>query len=116
MGSESPTGTCRPFLLLEAPTLGDCDPAFNDGSCCTSDSPCGLGEGDCDSDSDCAGDLTCGNDNCDPTYGAESWLDCCVGRQGLIDVYSCPPHVKYFISKQKPRSGSFVSPNANYSQ
>ena len=86
MGSESPIGTCRPFLLLEAPTLGDCDPAFNDGSCCTSDSPCGVGEGDCDSDSDCAGDLTCGNDNCDPTYGAESWLDCCVGRQGLIDV------------------------------
>ena len=79
--------------------MGDCDPAFNDGSCCSSDSPCGIGEGDCDSDSDCAGALTCGNDNCDPTYGAESWLDCCVGRQGFTDTHN----IIFFIKIAKPK-------------
>ena len=47
-------------------------------SCCTSSYPCVTGEGDCDSDSDCAGDLVCGTDNCrnfDSAYTAEA--DCC---------------------------------------
>ena len=35
-----------------------------------------LGEGDCDSDSECAGDLRCGDDNCPaPT---PSYYDCCI--------------------------------------
>ena len=33
-------------------------------SCCTGSSLCGEGEGDCDEDRDCAGDLVCGTDNC----------------------------------------------------
>ena len=35
-------------------------------SCCDSKpGGCSVGEGDCDNDSHCAGDLVCGKDNCD---------------------------------------------------
>merc|ERR1719317_208541 len=48
-------------------------------SCCTAANPCGLGEGDCDRDDQCSGDLTCGIDNCDrksmPSF--DSTDDCC---------------------------------------
>ena len=40
-----------------------------DGSCCTSDNPCNLGEGDCDTDEHCIGDLVCGTNNCDTSLG-----------------------------------------------
>ena len=63
--------------------MGDCDPALDDLSCCSDDSRCGLGEGDCDSDSHCAGDLTCGTDNC--AAGA-SYMDCCEGNHILIKM------------------------------
>ena len=50
-----------------------------DGSCCTSDSPCARGHGDCDSDSDCDAGLVCGKDNCqDFTAEALSSYDCCI--------------------------------------
>ena len=58
----------------------------NDGSggpsCCTSYKQCGKGEGDCDSDADCAGNLKCGqgnglDDNCDTSLGFPSDYDCC---------------------------------------
>ena len=39
----------------------------NEG-CCTEEFPCGLGDGDCDGDEECRGDLVCGTDNC-PTVG-----------------------------------------------
>ena len=35
---------------------------------------CGVGEGDCDEDSDCAGSLVCGSDNCPWGDGD----DCCM--------------------------------------
>ena len=35
---------------------------------------CGVGEGDCDDDSECAGPLVCGTDNC-PWGDAD---DCCM--------------------------------------
>ena len=31
---------------------------------CTSSNQCGVGEGDCDVDNDCLGDLLCGQSNC----------------------------------------------------
>ena len=57
---------CKAVLLLH-------------GSCCTPSSPCKLGGGDCDSDSDCEGSLTCGRDNCREfwTWAPATW-DCCV--------------------------------------
>ena len=47
-------------------------------SCCTENFPCEIGEGDCDSDSECAGNLTCGEDNCGPGFSWSS-SDCCQG-------------------------------------
>jgi len=46
-------------------------------SCCTRDNQCFEGEGDCDHDSDCRGNLRCGTDNC---YGKgfDDTDDCCM--------------------------------------
>ena len=74
---------------LGFPSTYDCcyDPSnCADGSggpsCCTSSQQCGVGEGDCDSDADCAGNLKCGqgngyDDNCDTSLGFPSDYDCC---------------------------------------
>ena len=45
-------------------------------TCCTTENPCKEGEGDCDYNYECVGDLVCGTDNC---IGAEhpSTGDCC---------------------------------------
>ena len=48
-----------------------------DYSCCTSANPCGLNQGDCDSDDECSGDLKCGTDNC-LNFGAGNNADCCI--------------------------------------
>ena len=47
-----------------------------DYSCCTSANPCGINQGDCDSNADCYGDLKCGTDNC-IGFG-DSGADCCM--------------------------------------
>lgn len=39
-----------------------------DNDCCTEDNQCGLGEGDCDSNADCLGELICGTENCAEVY------------------------------------------------
>ena len=49
-----------------------------DSSCCTAENPCGVGEGDCDTDNQCAGGLVCGVDNCGPEFPSN--YDCC--REG----------------------------------
>ena len=41
---------------------------------CSQDVPCNNGEGDCDDDSECAGQLVCGTDNCE---NGPRGLDCC---------------------------------------
>ena len=44
-----------------------CNPATWEAftfQCCTPDSPCYAGEGDCDRDEDCVGDLVCRRKNC----------------------------------------------------
>ena len=46
-----------------------------DNGCCTAKTPCNVGEGDCDSDSHCAGSLKCGTNNC--AWGGTD--DCCYG-------------------------------------
>ncbi len=57
--------------------------------CCTRVTPCGPGEGDCDSDSDCAAGLACGSDNC--VVGADAFDptdDCCepIGDEMMVMV------------------------------
>ena len=46
-------------------------------SCCTSENPCNKGEGDCDYNIDCVGNLVCGDNNCHDDLGFPSWGDCC---------------------------------------
>ena len=55
----------------------NCTASNNDQSCCTSSSPCGLREGDCDLDDECAGDLVCGDNNC---AAGDSNMDCCTSK------------------------------------
>lgn len=45
-----------------------------DNGCCTPEKPCDMGEGDCDNDSHCSGNLVCGHDNC--PWGDKD--DCCM--------------------------------------
>ena len=46
---------------------------------------CGVGEGDCDEDSDCAGSLVCGSDNCPWGDGD----DCCMHPGMHVYVTTC---------------------------
>ena len=59
--------------------LDVCDASKNDWSCCTPSTPCGVGKGDCDKDSDCSGNLECGTNNCKSFNSAWSSIgfDCC---------------------------------------
>ena len=54
-------------------------------SCC--DGQCGIGEGDCDSNSDCAGNLLCGSNNCiGLTFDGND--DCCyVSMRSFRRIY-----------------------------
>ena len=57
----------------------ECNPATwlkYDSSCCTTEKPCGIGEGDCDKDYDCAGHLICGKNNCGYKFTNKK-ADCC---------------------------------------
>ena len=45
--------------------------------CCLPSDPCRKGEGDCDADEDCKGDLTCGVDNCPKNSTYDGPDDCC---------------------------------------
>ena len=58
-------------MLLET----GCNDPSGGWSCCTSANQCGIGEGDCDTDSECSGNLKCGTDNCDTTLGFSSKYD-----------------------------------------
>ena len=65
----------------------DCNPntwtAYS-GSCCKTGHQCGVGEGDCDYDTECYGNLECGTDNCGSEF--PSGADCCV-EPGIINLY-----------------------------
>jgi hypothetical protein len=60
-----------------------CQAACNGGdSCCRSSAQCAVGEGDCDSDTDCAGRLVCGEDNCDQSRDIFDLSDDCCEKPG----------------------------------
>jgi len=71
---------------LECPIMCSvCPPetACKGGDDCCSDGACGLGEGDCDSNADCANDLVCGTDNCKANFDSTSFDstdDCCTSK------------------------------------
>merc|ERR1711953_566895 len=74
IGSEWPA--CLDDIGVDVP---QCDAFNNDGDCCTSASPCGEWQGDCDSNSDCQGNLVCNESFCseNPGFCQESWFDIC---------------------------------------
>jgi len=79
---ESEAGT-------ETETEAKCSPSADDWDCCSEAAPCGLGEGDCDTDEECAGPLVCGDNNCE---GGDYRMDCCqekVCLPGLNDWTCC---------------------------
>ena len=43
--------------------------------CCTDGNPCSEGEGGCQDDSNCKGDLVCGDKNCDTSHGFDAGND-----------------------------------------
>ena len=43
--------------------------------CCSSSHLCDINQGDCDSDSECKGNLVCGSNNCPSPF--PSTADCC---------------------------------------
>merc|ERR1711962_266925 len=52
-------------------------------SCCSTSNRCGVGQGDCDRDSDCQDGLICGNDNCRSFIpGVPPRADCCIKKPG----------------------------------
>ena len=46
---------------------------------CTTENPCGVNEGDCDSNVECLEGLVCGFNNCPVSLGYDTELDCCYG-------------------------------------
>ena len=61
------------------PATTNCQGLPGQNSCCTATNPCPLGGGDCDSDSDCQGNLVCGTDNCKGFHpGSYDGADCCM--------------------------------------
>ena len=86
-GLKCGTDNCAQCLEGQGPADGcgkwayntDCcyDPAnmvcIGGDECCSKEYPCGLGEGDCDNDNECEGELKCGTDNCQQCLGG---VDC----------------------------------------
>ena len=61
-----------------------CNPAtwskYN-SECCSVKNPCGKGEGDCDKNTECIGNLVCGTNNCGTKF-PNSKADCCTDIGG----------------------------------
>ena len=56
----------------------------SESDCCSSLNLCGVGKGDCDTDSDCKDNLKCGINNCQKDFSVNgsdwNWYDdCCLG-------------------------------------
>jgi len=72
-----------------------------DACCTTRPEKCGLKEGDCDNDAECAGDLICGHNNCGRRPGFDDTDDCC-----KID-----PTIKTTTTTKTPATTTTPRPN-----
>ena len=86
-----------------------CDAANSDIDCCKSSNICEVGEGDCDSDSDCSGNLICGVDNCQSLDSgwAASYFDCCMEGKWFIKTYLYTNHMILLITYFRKLNVSF---------
>ena len=67
--------------------LDICPHCYGEDSCCQPYNQCSVGEGDCDEDEDCKGNLVCGEDNCDGK-GFDSSDDCCIEPGKILNSNS----------------------------
>merc|ERR1719430_1806463 len=67
------------------------------------DEECGLGEGDCDTDSDCLEGLVCGKDICQGT-GFDSTDDCCMLPDGGLEPPMAAERIIYTLPVKNPLS------------
>jgi len=102
---------CLDSLQIEAEGPR-CSISKYDWSCCSTASPCGLHQGDCDADSDCAGELVCGHHFCRNNPDCpHSSFDVCISpdRRELSESYHEDPsnessdEISYNLSSQKSR-------------
>ena len=64
------------------PSSTRCEGSNTDWNCCSS-MLCEEDEGDCDTDSECKGNLVCGTNNC-PSDFPDDRYDCCTYDKGLL--------------------------------
>jgi len=70
----------RPTTIPTPPGIG----GTNDENYCRPKRKCNLGQGDCDTNNDCALGLTCGSKNCRQFHpNAASNMDCCYVKPGI---------------------------------
>ena len=75
----------------------------SDWSFCHRSRPCSYKQGDCDSDRDCAGSLTCGRNNCRDFWpNAHRAADCCTSGE----LFLLKPSRLAFLSIQVTKTGS----------
>ena len=79
-GFRCGTNNCDDSFGFDTHT--DCcyDATIGSEDFCTTDEPCELDEGDCDSDDECKSHLFCGSDNCPTLLGFSSSIDCCEAK------------------------------------
>ena len=76
-----------------------CHDGSGGGNCCTSSNQCRENEGDCDSNSDCFGNLLCGegsgfDDNCNNSLGFPTTYDCCYDPDKFKNIFAL--HMKFY--------------------
>ena len=75
-GHKCGTDNCRSYLGFESSY--DCCYSLEEDNC-TIANPCGVNQGDCDSNSECSDVLACGLNNCPDSLGYDPEDDCCFG-------------------------------------
>ena len=61
-------------------SLTVCDGSVYDASCCSTKNQCGIDQGDCDSDDECADGFICGLNNCPDSFSRYASADCCTDK------------------------------------
>ena len=75
-------------FLFPIESSSGCDGKHKDrdgANCCTISNICDIGEGHCNSDNECKGNLVCGTENCKSIFGhSPSDFNCC--KEGKTDI------------------------------
>ena len=65
--------------------------------CCGTSNPCDDGQGDCDKDSECSGNLICGKNNCNRSQFPSNKTDCCASIGAVLNQGSDDPNFVSYI-------------------